>query len=297
MADDAYAPTPDSRDMPRDDRDNYPPPRDAGPPRGGAPPPRPNNAPVPTPSNVLGVFGLSIRTQDGDLYEWFGRNGRRVEKAVVVYDQRSGRSRGFGFVTMGSIQDAESAIQDLNGLDLHGRRIRVDFSATQRPHEPTPGEYRGPRRDYDFAGPPRGGPYGGPPPGGDRWASRGGGGGGGGYGGGYGGGGYGGGYGGRRSYDDPYGGESYRAPLPSRGGGGGEDRWGYGGGRDSRDDRYDRPSSYRRRSPSRSRSRSRSPPRRSSRRDDRDRSRSRTRSRSPVPRGRERTRSVTPKRD
>ena len=43
---------------------------------------------VPQPSNVLGVFGLSIRTQDRDLHDYFGANGRRVEKALVVYDQR-----------------------------------------------------------------------------------------------------------------------------------------------------------------------------------------------------------------
>lgn len=95
---------------------------------------------VPQPSNVLGVFGLSIRTQDRDLHDYFGANGRRVEKALVVYDQRvrasfsagldlahqswltslcllqSGRSRGFGFVTMGSVEEAEAAIAELNGI-------------------------------------------------------------------------------------------------------------------------------------------------------------------------------------
>lgn len=49
---------------------------------------RPAHAPTnPTPNNVLGVFGLSIRTTERDLDDEFGRHGR-VEKVVIVYDQR-----------------------------------------------------------------------------------------------------------------------------------------------------------------------------------------------------------------
>jgi transformer-2 protein len=82
---------------------------------------------------------LSIRTREEDLEAEFSRAGR-VEKVVIVYDQRvssfrahsgclyspadtilpyseqSGRSRGFGFVTLGSVQDAEKAIGELNGI-------------------------------------------------------------------------------------------------------------------------------------------------------------------------------------
>lgn len=59
------------------------------------------------------------------------------------------RSRGFGFITMRSIEDATRCIEKLNGLNLHGRNIRVDYSATQKPHNPTPGEYMGVRRDCE----------------------------------------------------------------------------------------------------------------------------------------------------
>ncbi|KAJ3777467.1 hypothetical protein FB446DRAFT_634102, partial [Lentinula raphanica] len=115
------------------------------------------------PSNVLGVFGLSIRTQERDLDEEFSRFGR-VEKVTIVYDQRvshfggyacawldamilqSDRSRGFGFIRMATTEDATRCIQELNGIDLNGRRIRVDYSVTDRPHAPTPGEYMGHRR-------------------------------------------------------------------------------------------------------------------------------------------------------
>ncbi|KAI0637672.1 hypothetical protein C8Q77DRAFT_1214727 [Trametes polyzona] len=101
---------------------------------------------APNPSNVLGVFGLSIRTTERDLDDEFSRFGR-VEKVVIVYDQRqSDRSRGFGFITMSTVEEASRCIKELNGVELNGRRIRVDYSVTDRPHAPTPGEYMGHRR-------------------------------------------------------------------------------------------------------------------------------------------------------
>ncbi|KAM0752664.1 RNA-binding domain-containing protein [Meredithblackwellia eburnea MCA 4105] len=129
-------------------------------------PRRPSHAPPnPEPTNVLGVFGLSIRTRERDIEDEFSRHGE-VDKVVIVYDQRSERSRGFGFVTMKDVAGAEKCIAELNGMDLHGRRIRVDFSATKRAHNPTPGEYRGFKRDeYGSGGGGYGGKYG------DRWAS------------------------------------------------------------------------------------------------------------------------------
>lgn len=157
----AYTEPPPTAPAPVDPRD-----RDLAPPRGRSrsrspvrgggssyrrsPPParRPNHAPIqaPNPSNVLGVFGLSIRTTERDLDEEFSRFGR-VEKVVIVYDQRqSDRSRGFGFITMSTVDEAARCIKELNGVDLNGRRIRVDYSVTDRPHAPTPGEYMGHRR-------------------------------------------------------------------------------------------------------------------------------------------------------
>jgi transformer-2 protein len=82
---------------------------------------------------VLGVFGLSIRTQERDLDEEFSRFGR-VEKVTIVYDQRvratangagsaslkpvpqSDRSRGFGFIKMATVEDAGRCIAELNGI-------------------------------------------------------------------------------------------------------------------------------------------------------------------------------------
>ncbi|EIM85582.1 RNA-binding domain-containing protein [Stereum hirsutum FP-91666 SS1] len=127
---------------PRSDRFRSPPPFR----RRSPAPRRPSHAPIaPNPSNVLGIFGLSIRTTERDLDDEFSRFGR-VEKVTIVYDQRSDRSRGFGFIKMSTVAEAEKCIQELNGVDLNGRRIRVDFSVTDRPHAPTPGEYMGHRR-------------------------------------------------------------------------------------------------------------------------------------------------------
>ncbi|KAF8966514.1 hypothetical protein BDZ97DRAFT_1917613 [Flammula alnicola] len=113
------------------------------PPLPGAPPMRHWSQPNPT--SVLGVFGLSIRTQERDLEEEFSRYGR-VEKVTIVYDQRSDRSRGFGFIRMSAVEEATKCIENLNGIELNGRRIRVDYSVTDRPHASTPGEYMGHRR-------------------------------------------------------------------------------------------------------------------------------------------------------
>lgn len=115
--------------------------------RRSPPPRRPAHAPMaPNPSNVLGVFGLSIRTVERQLEEEFSRYGH-VDKVTIVYDARTGRSRGFGFIKMAQVEEATACIEKLNGVELDGRRIRVDYSVTDRPHAPTPGEYMGTRRD------------------------------------------------------------------------------------------------------------------------------------------------------
>jgi RNA recognition motif-containing protein len=123
----------------------------------------------------LYVGNLSYDMNDSDLRSLFEQHGS-VTSAQVVMDRDTGRSKGFGFVEMGSEQDAQSAINALNGQEVNGRALAVNEAR--------------PREDRGGGGGGRGG-YGG---------GRGGG--GGGYGGGGGrsggGGGYGGGGGGRR---------------------------------------------------------------------------------------------------
>ncbi len=143
--------------------------------------------------NKLYVGNLPYSVRDQDLEQAFGQFGT-VTSAKVMMERDTGRSKGFGFVEMGSDAEAQAAINGMHGQPLGGRAIVVNEA---RPMEPRP-----PRSG--------GGGYGG-------------GGGGGGYGGGRGAGGGGRGEGGFRS---PYG----SGPRGGGGGGGGGGRGGYGGG-------------------------------------------------------------------
>ncbi|CAH1767023.1 21384_t:CDS:2 [Entrophospora sp. SA101] len=105
----------------------------------------------PDPSRVLGVFNLSLRTAERDLQNIFERYGK-VNQVTIVYDHRSDRSRGFGFVYMDSVEEATTAKEKTNGMEVNGRNMRVDYSLTQRPHTPTPGEYMGDRPRYRSSG-------------------------------------------------------------------------------------------------------------------------------------------------
>merc|ERR1719431_1729102 len=96
----------------------------------------------PEASKCIGVFGLSLYTTERELEKEFGKYGP-LEKVQVVLDGHSGRSRGFAFLYFESKNDACAAREALNGMDLDGRKIRVDFSITKRAHTPTPGMYMG----------------------------------------------------------------------------------------------------------------------------------------------------------
>ncbi len=75
----------------------------------------------------LYVGGLSYSVTDDQLQKLFAGHGT-VESAKVIMDKYTDRSRGFGFVEMGSQAEAESAIQALNGSQHEGRSLTVNFS-------------------------------------------------------------------------------------------------------------------------------------------------------------------------
>jgi hypothetical protein len=164
--------------------------------------------------NKLYVGNLPYSVRDGDLEQSFGQFGT-VTSAKVMMERDTGRSKGFGFVEMGSDAEAQAAVNGMNGQPLGGRSLVVNEA---RPMEPRP-----PRSG--------GGGYGGGGGGGGGYGGGGReGGGGGGYGGGGGrdgGGGYGGG-GGRREGGGGYGGGGRREG--SAGGNDGNFRSPYGGG-------------------------------------------------------------------
>ncbi len=153
--------------------------------------------------NKLYVGNLAYSVRDESLQEAFGQFGT-VTSAKVMMDRDTGRSKGFGFVEMGSDAEAQAAINGMNGQALEGRAIVVNEA---RPREERPGGFGGGGRSggggFGGGGRSGGGGYGGGGGGGYGGGGRSGGGGyGGGGGGGYGGGGGrsgGGGYGGGRS--------------------------------------------------------------------------------------------------
>ena len=146
--------------------------------------------------NKLYVGNLPYSVRDSDLEQSFGQFGT-VTSAKVMMERDTGRSKGFGFVEMGSDAEAQAAVEGMNGAPLGGRSLVVN--------EARPMEARPPRTG--------GGGYGG------------------GGGGGYGGGGReGGGGGGFRS---PYGGGGREGGGGGRSGGGGGGRGGFGGGGNS----------------------------------------------------------------
>ena len=154
--------------------------------------------------NKLYVGNLPYSVRDGDLEQSFGQFGT-VTSAKVMMERDTGRSKGFGFVEMGSDAEAQAAITGMNGSPLGGRSLVVNEA---RPMEPRPPRSGG----GGYGGGGGGGGYGG---GGGGYGGGGREGGGGGYGGGGGGregggGGYGGGGGGRREGGGGYGGGGRR---------------------------------------------------------------------------------------
>lgn len=97
----------------------------------GPPPPKDSTPRIPrgsSPSfdnnNRVHVGNLSWKVDDAALKNLFSDQGDVLE-AKVIYDRDSGRSRGFGFVTFGSAEEVNNAIESLDGLDFNGRSIRV----------------------------------------------------------------------------------------------------------------------------------------------------------------------------
>ena len=101
----------------------------------------------------LYVGNLTFDTTDQDLRDLFTQYGKPTEVALVT-DRETGRSRGFGFVTMGNAEDGNAAIAALEGKDYQGRNLTVNEA---RPREDRPsgnrggggrsfGDDRGPRR-------------------------------------------------------------------------------------------------------------------------------------------------------
>jgi cold-inducible RNA-binding protein len=95
-------------------------------------------------SNKLFVGNLSFNTTENDLQDTFSAHGT-VTEANLMMDRTTGRPRGFGFVTMSTAEEAQKAVEALNGTSLDGRALTVNIA---RPREERPAGGGGSRPSY-----------------------------------------------------------------------------------------------------------------------------------------------------
>ena len=100
-------------------------------------------------SNKLFVGNLSFNTTEQDLQAAFGAHGTVTETNLMM-DRETGRPRGFGFVTMSSAEEAQKAIEAMNGKDMDGRALTVNIAKPRE--ERAGGGGGGGRREYGGSG-------------------------------------------------------------------------------------------------------------------------------------------------
>ncbi|HVM73509.1 MAG TPA: RNA-binding protein [Candidatus Paceibacterota bacterium] len=111
-------------------------------------------------ANKLYVGGLPYSTTEDQLRDAFAQAGS-VETVTILMDKMSGRSKGFGFVTMSSEAEAQAAIDMWNGKDFGGRTLTVNEARPMEDRPKTGGGYRGGGNDRGGYGGNRGGNGGG----------------------------------------------------------------------------------------------------------------------------------------
>ncbi len=81
----------------------------------------------------LYVGNLPFSADEQQVRELFAQNDRTVAEVKLITDRDTGRPRGFGFVEMGSSEDAEAAINELNGFNFGGRPLTVNEARERAP--------------------------------------------------------------------------------------------------------------------------------------------------------------------
>ncbi len=100
-------------------------------------------------SNKLFVGNLSFNITENELQDAFAAHGTVTETNLMM-DRMTNRPRGFGFVTMSTAEEAQKAIDALNGKDMDGRALTVNIAKPRE--ERAPGGGGGGRRDYGGGG-------------------------------------------------------------------------------------------------------------------------------------------------
>ena len=101
-------------------------------------------------SNKLFVGNLSFNTTENDLQDLFAAHGT-VTEANLMMDRSTGRPRGFAFVTMGTPEEAQKAVEALNGHSVDGRALTVNIARPREERSPGGGGGGG-RRQFSGGG-------------------------------------------------------------------------------------------------------------------------------------------------
>lgn len=99
----------------------------------------------------LYVGGLSYNTTEATLKDAFSAAGT-VESAAIIIDRMTNRSKGFGFVEMATEEEAQKAIEMLNGKELDGRTLTVNEAKPMEPRAPRQGGYNRDNNRGGFGG-------------------------------------------------------------------------------------------------------------------------------------------------
>ncbi|KAF8471867.1 hypothetical protein BDZ91DRAFT_790916 [Kalaharituber pfeilii] len=97
----------------------------------------------------LFVTGIHPRLTEDDVTRLFSKYGE-VEKCQIMVDPHTKESRGFGFVKMATLEQADAAKEGLQGEEFEGRTLSIEKARRNRPRTPTPGKYFGPPKRDDF---------------------------------------------------------------------------------------------------------------------------------------------------
>jgi cold-inducible RNA-binding protein len=97
-------------------------------------------------NNKLFVGNLSFNTTENDLQDMFSAHGKVLEVNLMM-DRETGRPRGFAFITMGAPEEAEAAINALNGRNVDGRDLTVNVAKPREERTGGGGGYGGGRRE------------------------------------------------------------------------------------------------------------------------------------------------------
>jgi len=97
--------------------------------------------------NCVYISNLNKILNEDDIKEKFSKFGP-IAEINIIKEPNNNESRGFGFITFENSKDAKAAVDEMNGYELKGKIINVDFSKRLKPRQPTPGIYLGPKTDF-----------------------------------------------------------------------------------------------------------------------------------------------------